>query len=88
MRGIEELHDFTLRQLLLESAVLLLHPAVLMPSVWETHVRVVPVGLQVTAELVMRREFWGVLCELFYTLEGGLAIGQVFLVGVFFLLAM
>lgn len=45
VRGIEELHDLTLSQLLLESAVLLLHPSVLMPSVRETHVGVVPVGL-------------------------------------------
>lgn len=74
MRGIEELHDLTLSQLLLESAVLLLHPSVLMPSVRETHVGVVPVGLQVAAELVMRRQLGRVLCELFNALEGGLAI--------------
>lgn len=74
MRGIEELHDLTLSQLLLESAVLLLHPAVLMPSVRETHVGVVPVGLQVAAELVMWRQLGRVLSELFNALEGGLAI--------------
>lgn len=74
MRGIEELHDLTLSQLLLESAVLLLHPAILMPSVRETHVGVVPVGLQVAAELVMRRQLGRVLGELFNALEGGLAI--------------
>lgn len=55
MRGIEELHYFALGQLLLESSVLLLHSAVLMSSVRETHVGVVSVRLQVTAELVMWR---------------------------------
>lgn len=74
MRGIEELHDLTLSQLLLESAVLLLHPAVLMPSVRETHIGVVLVGLQVAAELVMRGQLGRVLSELFNALEGGLAI--------------
>ena len=74
MRGIEELHDLTLSQLLLESAVLLLHPAVFMPSVRETHVGVVLVGLQVAAELVMRGQLGCVLSELFNALEGGLAI--------------
>lgn len=87
MRGIEELHDLALGQLLLESAVLLLHPAVLVPSVRETHIGIVPVGFQVAAELVMRGQLRRVLGELLKALEGGLAIGEVFLVGVFFLLA-
>ena len=55
MWGIEELHDLALSQLLLESAVLLLHPSVLMSSVREAHVGVVSVRLQVAAELVMWR---------------------------------
>lgn len=74
MRGVEELHDLALSQLLLKSAVLLLHSAALMPSVRETHVRIVLVGLQVTAKFVMRGQLGRVLCELFHALEGGLAI--------------
>jgi hypothetical protein len=58
-----------------------------MATIGETQVGVILMRFQITAKLIMRWQFRGILCEFLNSLESCLLISQILFIGVFLFLA-
>jgi hypothetical protein len=64
MRRVKQLHYLNLVKFLLKLFILILHPRILPSSIRETHIGIILIAFEITAELIMRRKFGCIFSEL------------------------